>query len=50
MTTPQVRLSAHVSWCMPESWDFLMAPFADNLQRRLDGQPLAGIVNPDEEY
>ena len=47
---PQVRLSAHVSWCMPESWDFLMAPFADNLQRRLDGQPLAGIVNPDEEY
>ena len=47
---PQVRLSAHVSWCMPESWDFLMAPFADNLQRHLDGQPLAGIVNPDEEY
>ena len=47
---PQIRLSAHVSWCMPESWDFLMAPFADNLQRRLDGQPLEGIVNPDEEY
>ena len=47
---PQVRLSAHVSWCMPESWDFLMAPFAENLQRRLYGQPLAGIVNPDEEY
>ncbi|WP_419847172.1 NAD(P)-dependent oxidoreductase [Candidatus Poriferisocius sp.] len=47
---PQVRLSAHVSWCMPESWDFLMAPFADNLQRRLDGHPLEGIVNLDEEY
>lgn len=47
---PQVRLSAHVSWCMPESWDFLMAPFADNLQRRLDGQTLEGIVNPNEEY
>ncbi len=46
----QVRLSAHVSWCMPESWDFLMAPFTDNLQRRLDGQTLEGIVNPNEEY
>lgn len=47
---PKVRLSAHVSWCMPESWDFLMAPFAENLQRRISGQPLEGIVNPDEEY
>ena len=47
---PKVRLSAHVSWCMPDSWDLLMAPFADNLQRRLTGQPLEGIVNPDEGY
>ncbi|MDE0579486.1 MAG: NAD(P)-binding domain-containing protein, partial [bacterium] len=47
---PKVRLSAHVSWCMPESWDLLMAPFAENLQRRLTGQPLEGIVNPDEGY
>ena len=47
---PQVRLSAHVSWCMPDSWDLLMAPFADNLQRRLSGLPLEGIVNPDEGY
>ena len=47
---PQVRLSAHVSWCMPESWDLLMAPFADNLRRRLNGQPLQGIVNPTEGY
>lgn len=47
---PQVRLSAHVSWCMPDSWDLLMAPFADNLQRRLGGLPLEGIVNPGEGY
>ncbi len=47
---PGVRLSAHVSWCMPDSWDLLMAPFADNLQRRLSGLPLKGIVNPDEGY
>ena len=47
---PMVRLSAHVSWCMPESWDLLIAPFAENLQRRLAGQPLEGIVNPNEEY
>lgn len=47
---PKVRVSAHVSWCMPESWDFLMAPFADNLQRRLAGQRLEGIVNPGEGY
>ena len=47
---PQVRLSAHVSWCMPESWDLLMAPFADNLRRHLASQPLQGIVNPGEEY
>ena len=47
---PQVRLSAHVSWCMPDSWDLLITPFAENLQRRLSGLPLYGIVNPDEEY
>ena len=47
---PKVRLSAHVSWCMPDSWDLLITPFADNLQRRLTGQPLEGIVNPDEGY
>ena len=47
---PKVRLSAHVSWCMPDSWDLLITPFADNLQRRLSGQPLEGIVNPDEGY
>ena len=47
---PQVRLSAHVSWCMPDSWDLLMAPFADNLHRRLNALPLQGIVNPNEGY
>ena len=47
---PQVRVSAHVSWCMPDSWDLLMAPFADNLHRHLNGLPLQGIVNPDEGY
>ena len=47
---PKIRLSAHVSWCMPESWDLLIAPFADNLQRRLTGQPLEGIVDPEEGY
>ena len=47
---PKVRLSAHVSWCMPDSWDLLIGPFADNLQRRLAGQPLEGIVDPDEGY
>ena len=47
---PKVRVSAHVSWCMPDSWDLLMAPFADNLHRRLNALPLQGIVNPNEGY
>lgn len=47
---PKIRVSAHVSWCMPDSWDLLITPFADNLQRRLASLPLYGIVNPDEEY
>ena len=47
---PRVRLSGHVSWCMPDSWELLMTPFADNLERRLSGLPLTGIVNPEEGY
>ena len=47
---PKVRISAHVSWSMPDSFDLLMAPFTENLQRRLDGLPLQGVVDPAEGY
>ena len=47
---PGIRLSAHVSWAMPGSVDFLMQLFADNLRLYLAGKPLEGLVDIDEGY
>ena len=47
---PGVRLSAHVSWAMPGSVEFLMQHFGDNLRRYLEGKPLEGIVDVEEGY
>jgi phosphoglycerate dehydrogenase-like enzyme len=47
---PQVRVTAHISWSSPVAWDRMMESFADNLARYVAGEPLVGIVNPDEGY
>lgn len=47
---PQVRLSAHVSWAGPGAIDRLHAAFTDNLQRWLDDEPLANVVDPAAGY
>ena len=47
---PQVRLSAHVSWAGPGAIDRLHAAFTDNLQRWLDNDPLANVVDPAAGY
>ena len=47
---PRVRLSAHVSWAGPGAIDRLHAAFTDNLQRWLDDEPLANVVDPAAGY
>jgi phosphoglycerate dehydrogenase-like enzyme len=47
---PKVRLSAHVSWSSPRAFDRILASFTDNLRRFAAGEPLEGIVDPDEGY
>ncbi|MGD9764907.1 MAG: NAD(P)-dependent oxidoreductase [Candidatus Binatia bacterium] len=47
---PRVRLSAHVSWDAPESFDEILQPFVDNVRRYLAGEPLLGIVDKDAGY
>ena len=47
---PQVRLSAHVSWSSPQAFERIVASFTDNLKRYVAGEPLEGIVDPDEGY
>jgi phosphoglycerate dehydrogenase-like enzyme len=47
---PKVRVTAHVSWSSPHAWDRMLDWFADNLARFSAGQPLLGVVNPDEGY
>ncbi|MEX2255363.1 MAG: NAD(P)-dependent oxidoreductase [Acidimicrobiia bacterium] len=47
---PQVRLTAHISWASPRAFDRIKASFTDNLRRYVAGQPLHGIVDPDEGY
>ncbi len=49
-THPRVRLSAHVSWSMPNSYAGLIDPFVTNLQRFRDGEELIYQVNVDEGY
>ncbi len=47
---PRVRVSAHVSWASPKAWGRIMQSFADNLARYVAGEPLVGLVDPDEGY
>lgn len=42
---PRVRLSAHVSWCMPGAVQRLFDTFAENLRRYRAGEPLHGRVD-----
>jgi phosphoglycerate dehydrogenase-like enzyme len=47
---PKVRLSAHVSWSMPNSHAGLIDPFVTNLQRFQDEEALIYRVNAEEGY
>jgi len=47
---PNVRLSPHISWCMPSAMPLLYSMFGDNLERFLHGEPLAGHVDRAERY
>jgi phosphoglycerate dehydrogenase-like enzyme len=47
---PAVRLSAHVSWGSPAGFDPALDLFIENLQRRVAGEPLLHVVDPDEGY
>ena len=49
-THPRVRLSAHVSWSMPNSYEGLIDPFVTNLQRFMDDEELIYRVNVEEGY
>lgn len=49
-THPRVRLSAHVSWCMPEAMSLFMDNFIDNVGRYLRDEPLTGLVHRDLGY
>jgi phosphoglycerate dehydrogenase-like enzyme len=47
---PQVRLSAHVSWYIPDLQRAALDIFVDNLGRFERGEPLREVVDPDEGY
>jgi phosphoglycerate dehydrogenase-like enzyme len=47
---PAVRVSAHVSWSAPRSWERLVDGFHTNLRRWLAGAALDGIVDLDAGY
>jgi phosphoglycerate dehydrogenase-like enzyme len=47
---PKVRVTAHVSWSSPHGWDRMLQWSADNLARFVAGEPLEGVVDPDEGY
>lgn len=47
---PRVRLSAHVSWNMPEATAWQLDTFTRNLRRYLAGEPLEGVVDLDAGY
>ncbi len=49
-THARVRLSPHISWCMPSAMPLLYQMFGENLGRYLAGTPLAGIVDRGERY
>lgn len=47
---PKVRVTAHISWGSPHAFARIMQAFADNLARYVAGDPLVGVVDPDEGY
>lgn len=47
---PRVRLSPHISWAGPTSHGGLMDRFVENLGYYLDGEALAYVVDPVEQY
>jgi phosphoglycerate dehydrogenase-like enzyme len=47
---PRVRLSAHISWSSPRAFERIVASFTDNVKRYAAGEPLHGIIDPDEGY
>ena len=47
---PGVRLSAHVSWSIPEAQGMLHATFRENLRRYLDGLELVNVVDVQVGY
>ena len=49
-THPKVRLSAHVSWGSPKTFDRIVGLFLENLRRHVAGHPLEGVVDLDEGY
>jgi len=49
-THPRVRLSPHVSWAAPGSFERLLDGFAENLERWQRGDPLEGVVDVEAGY
>ena len=47
---PNVRLSAHVSWSMPDAADLLLAVFTENLRRYERGDEMLGVVDTAAGY
>jgi len=47
---PRVRLSPHVSWAAPGSFERLLDGFAENLERWRRGEPLEGVVDVEAGY
>ncbi len=47
---PRVRLSAHISWAAPGSYEGLIESFVDNLGRYRRGEALDGMVDAKEGY
>ena len=47
---PRVRLSAHISWASPGSYEGLMERFIENLGRFRRGEELAYQVDQEEGY
>jgi phosphoglycerate dehydrogenase-like enzyme len=50
LTHPRVLVSAHISWSSPGALDRLVDEFVENLRRHLAGEPLVGVVDPEEGY
>ncbi|PLW83641.1 hypothetical protein CWI75_04635 [Kineobactrum sediminis] len=49
-THPKVRLSPHISWSSPQSYQRVFEVFYANLRRWLDGEPLEGLIDTDAGY